>query len=194
MALKSVIKQSCPPDFIVIVDDNQNDDEFSVIRDKLKKIGIPNTFCIRNFRTRNHSGTGAWNAGADFLRKKFKRIECGCIAILDDDDEWSHRYLERCKIKTAEGTMGVFANLVRIQNDFNIYYHLDTENLTVENFLVGNPGVQCSNMFLKLDAFMEIGGFDETFKSCADRDLMVRFLKSNPVENISISNRLNMRD
>jgi glycosyltransferase involved in cell wall biosynthesis len=190
-ALKSVIKQTYPPDFIIIIDDNQNKDEFDIISDRLKSISISNIFCIRNFKTKNYSASGACNSGVDFLCKKFKNNH-GYIAILDDDDEWSYTYLKKCsdriKLRGVEKTRAVFSNLVRLHNDCNIYCNLKREELTIENFLIGNPGVQGSNMFFRLDAFMATGGFDETLKSCTDRDLMIRFLKYHPVEYIALVN------
>ena len=49
--------------------------------------------------------------------------------------------------------------------------------LSPHDFLVGNPGVQGSNLFVTLEALMAAGGFDEALPSCTDRDLMIRLLE-----------------
>lgn len=41
-------------------------------------------------------------------------------------------------------------------------------------FLVGNPHVQGSNLFLRLGSLLEAGSFDEALQSCTDRDLCIR--------------------
>ena len=46
--------------------------------------------------------------------------------------------------------------------------------LSVNDFLIGNPGIQGSNIFIRLSCFLEAGGFDENIKSCTDRDLCIR--------------------
>jgi glycosyltransferase involved in cell wall biosynthesis len=192
-SLKSVLNQTQLPDFVVIVDDNQNENEFEFISQKIAELNSSNIFCIRNSKTKHNSGTGAWNTGIEFLRTKFNNLERSYIAILDDDDEWDKTYLEKCakqiKSRGIENTKAVFADLVRLHKDFEIKSDLNKENSTIENFLIGNPGIQSSNMFFNLLSFLDTGGFDEELKSCTDRDLMIRFLQQNSVENVAIINK-----
>lgn len=61
-SLSSVLKQTYSPDYIVIVDDNLNENEFEIVADKITQLNNPNIFCIRNFKTKHNSGTGAWNS------------------------------------------------------------------------------------------------------------------------------------
>lgn len=60
------------------------------------------------------------------------------------------------------------------------------EDLCVSNFLIGNPGVQGSNMFFKFSSVLKINGFDENLSSCTDRDFMIRFLSQKPKPCIEI--------
>jgi glycosyltransferase involved in cell wall biosynthesis len=76
------------PDFVVIVDDNQDKNEFEIILERVNKLNNPNILCIHHFKTKNNSGTGTWNSGIEFLKVKFKDTRTSYIAILDDDDEW----------------------------------------------------------------------------------------------------------
>lgn len=191
-SLSSVLTQTYLPDYIVIVDDNLNENEFEIVADKITQLNNPNIFCIRNFKTKHNSGTGAWNSGIEFLQGKFDDLSRSYIAILDDDDEWDIAYLEKCanqiKTRETENTKAVFANLVRLHKDFEVKGNVNKENLTVGNFLIGNPGVQGSNMFFNLQSVLDTGGFDENLKSCTDRDLLIRFLQQNSVNNIAFIN------
>lgn len=190
-SLKSVLNQTLQPDFIVIVDDNINEGEFNTISESIKEFDFEYIYCIRNHRTRHCSGTGAWNSGLEFLQTKFSTTNACYIAILDDDDEWERMYLEKCynqiKIRGIYNTTAIFAGLIRIHKDKNVECDLRLENLTVENFLVGNPGIQGSNMFFLFQTILDIGGFDETLKSCTDRDLVIRFLLQKELsDNIAV--------
>jgi glycosyltransferase involved in cell wall biosynthesis len=189
-SLKSALDQTYSPDFIVIVDDNNNKNEFEKILKKVNKLNNQSIFCIRNFKTRHNSGTGAWNSGIEFLCNKFNNVDNSYIAILDDDDEWNNTYLEKCvsqiKLRGIENTRAVFAGLVRLHKNFKVKSDLNKENLTIDKFLYGNPGVQGSNMFFNLQSLLDIGGFDEHLKSCTDRDLLIRFLKQNSVDKIAL--------
>jgi glycosyltransferase involved in cell wall biosynthesis len=193
-SLKSVLNQIYFPDLLVIVDDNINENEFEIIADKITQLNNPNIFCIRNFKTKHNSGTGAWNSGIEFLQDKFYDLERSYIAILDDDDEWANNYLEKCvnRIKTRdiEKPKAVFANLVRLHKNFEMPGNVGKDNLTVDNFLTGNPGVQGSNMFFNAKALLQTGGFDENLKSCTDRDLMIRFLQQNNMNEFAFVNEL----
>ena len=191
-SLASVLNQTYPPDFIVIIDDNQNENEFEEILEKTARLNRQNIFCIRNFKTKHHSGAGAWNSGIDFLREKFDCLDTGYIAILDDDDKWDSTYLEKCadQIKTGgtENTSAVFAGMVRLDKNGEIKPDLNKTCITVENFLAGNPGIQGSNMFFNMKSLLNAGGFDENLKSCTDRDLLIRFLKQNSIDSIALIN------
>jgi UDP-N-acetylglucosamine 4-epimerase len=97
-------------------------------------------------------------------------------------------YLETCANRINEDTKAIFANLLRLHKDFEIKGNVNKENLTIDNFLIGNPGVQGSNMFFNAKALSQISGFDETLNSCTDRDLMIRFLQQNSVNEIAFVN------
>lgn len=46
--------------------------------------------------------------------------------------------------------------------------------LDMHDFLVGNPRIQGSNLFVRLDQLCAAGCFDEALSSCTDRDLCLR--------------------
>ena len=184
LSLHSVLQQSLKPDCIVVVDDNNDFSVSNKIKAQISIIGNPSVHYVRNTRTCNMSGTGAWNTGVKFIAEKLGD-DC-YFAILDDDDSWDEEYLENIShtINNYPDAIAVFAFLKRSDcATESIFYPSD---LTVKNFLIGNPGIQGSNMCFKMESFREIDGFDEKFASCTDRDLMIRFLQFHGNEKIAI--------
>jgi GT2 family glycosyltransferase len=53
------------------------------------------------------------------------------------------------------------------------------QNLSVSDFLVGNPNVQGSNLFIRAKSFKEIRGFDENMASTTDREICIRLLQTD---------------
>ena len=179
-SLASVLRQTRKPDMIVVVDDNEDNTVSGKIRFGLAELDVPVVY-LENRRTRGFSGTGAWNTGIEYISKEMGK-DCH-VAILDDDDSWDAEYLEECERAADENTMGVFAYIER--SDCGVL-RFSVEDLTVESFLVGDPGVQGSNMFFKARVLLAVGCFDETLRSCADRDLMVRFLSKYPASAVKV--------
>lgn len=129
---------------------------------------------IANRRTRGFSGTGAWNTGAEESRT---RLPCGgWLAFLDDDDAWRDTYLARCVgAASAQRAALVVSGLLRVDAR-GVERQIAPQGVAAAAFLESNPGVQASNLFVALDLFESVGGFDETLPSTTDRDLMIRLL------------------
>lgn len=195
-SLRSVLNQSLGPDFIVIIDDNDDQDNFNNLMSSVAASGGDGIFLIKNQYTKAMSGTGAWNTGVDYLKGKFKNPANAYVAILDDDDEWIPDYLQNCYqsiLKSGvEHTQAVFSKLRRIHKEFSLDMHLTYFNLNITEFLIGNPGVQGSNMVFKLSAFEKAGRFDETLCSSTDRDLMIRFLQQFQPDSVAIVENLSV--
>lgn len=205
-SLRSVYEQSdVNPQAIYIVDDNQKNnphDQYSGqyydIAQQVKafrrnffsqKLQCPiqdiptslfHTAVIPNTRTCAHSGTGAWNTAAlkalQFSKKNY-------LAILDDDDEWDTTYLRECLDRTHFQTTNskqyvaaVITGILRKEPNQTIEMVVTSETFTIKNFLIGNPGFQGSNIFIRADVFFLIGCFDENMQSATDRDLAIRLI------------------
>lgn len=184
---------------IIIVDDNDRmNQEYSTEYFSIKRIVIQlkemlnltetafQTYVIKNTRTQHHSGTGAWNSGLHFITT-FPNWESSYVAILDDDDEYLPHYLSTC-FKHSQETernirAAVFCRLIWKTKNTEIVHELTPDLLTPQNFFIGNPGVQGSNMFIKTKALLDIGGFDETFPNTTDRELMIRLLDDIELRN-----------
>ncbi len=181
---------------VFIIDDNDDELEFEEINNqieglraklKLRSSDFPTTV-IRNSRTRYMSGTGAWNTG---IFEVFRLNPTGHVSILDDDDEYLPNHLSDCLKVINNDTVAVFQRLIWSNEDSTtMNVDLAIEKLTPENFFIGNPGVQGSNMFFKTRSLVEIGGFDETLPNTTDRDLMIRFLWKFDLEKIEVIKKI----
>ncbi len=146
------------------------------------------TNLIQNTRTKGFSGTGAWNSGAFKALRYSKRNYF--LAFLDDDDAWKTNYLETLfksvnkpekksineKLKNIK-TIASVSGFYRIEKERTIEIKANRDTFIKDNFFIGNPGLQGSNLFIELKTFWTIGGFDESLKSATDRDLAIRLIE-----------------
>ena len=183
-SLKSVLLQTQMPDCIIVVDDNNDESVSTGVKKGIDLLNCPIISYIKNSHTKNMSGTGAWNTGIEFLAKRIGGDEF--VAFLDDDDSWDKDYIKNISQTISENpsTEAIFAFLKR--SDCQDVSTFNKSELTVNNFLIGNPGVQGSNMCFKISSLLKINGFSECLASCADRDLMIRFLYEHGNKNVSI--------
>lgn len=188
-SLKSVLDQSLLPDYILIVDDNNNNVHSHEIQERIrtlqKKSHNTSIYYSRNTHTKGMSGTGSWNTGFSWYDNKFK--ENDYIAILDDDDSWDKTYIEKCiqRINMCDHFPDQIAAYLKRSdsNNASIFSH---DDITISNFLIRNPGIQGSNMFFRFGIIKKTGGFDEHLQSCTDRDFMINILMTLPCHHIEI--------
>ncbi len=181
---------------VIVVDDNKDKSEFvkiqkqvDFLRNKLNlnPTDFPTTV-IKNRRTQFMSGTGAWNTG---IFEANNISPNGFVSILDDDDEYLSSHLSDCISAIKPNTVAVFQRLIWYNNEKStMNVDLTKESLTAEDFFIGNPGVQGSNMFFKSQNFVDIGGFDERLPNTTDRDLMIRFLWKNELSKIEVIEKI----
>jgi len=191
-ALKSVYKQKNIKSEnikVIIVDDNHRNsinkfsDEYDNINNKVSELRSNlnlkenqfKTFVLQNIKKQFFSGTGSWNTGIEFLKEQ-RQNNNSFTAILDDDDEYKENYLQECIKQINSKTLAVFAPIIWIEKELERIHYIKKEKLTPRHFIIGNPGIQGSNMFIKSELLEEIGGFDENLPSTTDRDLMIRLL------------------
>ena len=189
-SLSSVLNQSYQPDCIVIVNDYREESEFQLAEYKINNLSSNlKIFHIPNARTKFMSGTGAWNTGIEFLSKEIGKDSF--VAILDDDDQWDRDYLMESvnKINESDKQADVVVSYLK-RSDCEEPCYFDVEDLTINNFLIGNPGIQGSNMFFRIDVLLKISGFDETLNSCTDRDLMIRIIENVNLDNFLLTKKV----
>ena len=174
-SLPSIEHQSRPPARVVVVDDSGD----AVAAERTERLvrgwqpaGIDVDF-LRNWRTKG--ATGTWNSGLDHLLRTSGDPERLYVAILDDDDQWEPHHLERC-LATAEsfGLDMVAAQFWQIEENAKPRLVVPPRSLNMASFLVENPGIQGSNLVCRLSVLLEAGLFDESLRSCTDRDLCIR--------------------
>jgi len=170
ISIPSIAAQSLKPDAIIVVSDNKKltNNEKKLLSEILKKTKI---YFIHNLHSPGVAG--AWNTGIDYINKYFNK---SYIAILDDDDIWLPNHLSVCselaKVNNADlivSGLGVLKkNIVVAENIPN--------NLKLTDFLVGNPGWQGSNTFIRLSTILAAGGFTNGLISSNDKDLAINVL------------------
>ena len=168
-AFTSVELQTMKPDLILIVIEEGNDISQIEISDRVK--------IITNERMRSLSGAVNHALGeiAKLCAENDWDETLTWIALLDDDDWWDPRYIEKCVHAMGSDSQQIVAGLIRydIANPSGMRLPIP-KILNKESFLAKNPNIQGSNLFLRMDAFVEVRGFDESLLSCTDRDICTR--------------------
>jgi 2-polyprenyl-3-methyl-5-hydroxy-6-metoxy-1,4-benzoquinol methylase/GT2 family glycosyltransferase len=178
-SLASISEQRHRCDHVLVVDDASSADPLPELRAFEKASGLE-VSALRNRRT--HGAAGAWNTGLDHLARSHSDPTAVFVAFLDDDDAWGPDYLgEVARLISAGGEV--------IASAFHRIAHGEADELVdpphelvVEEFFVGNPGIQPSGLVVRLDRLLESGGFDESLRSCTDRDLCIRLARIGGVK------------
>ena len=173
-SLTSLQRQTRRPDYLVVVDDSDpsvRPDNRNIVNDL--RLGGARIVYIANTRTRGASG--AWNTGLEWLRRHAGEVGGIFVAVLDDDDEWEPDHLALCKQAATTQSLDMVAPaIIRVFTGQADHTQLPPANLDPDHFLVGNPHIQGSNLFVRLTALLEAGAFDESLTSSTDRDLCIR--------------------
>ena len=167
-ALPSIASQSLLPSRVVVVVDSAD----GAAAARTERAGVAVEF-LRNRRSKGASG--AWNSGLDHLLRTCADPGRVHVAILDDDDRWDPRHLEKCIAAIERHDLDVVAApFRRIGEAAEPCLVFPPRSLDIADFLIGNPGIQASNLVVRLSALLEAGTFDESLPSCTDRDLCIR--------------------
>ena len=172
-AFDSISNQSRSAERILVV--HEKDDDYPHL---LSGNNIHSTI---NKRTKSLSG--AINHAIDeiILNRHDWKIELDStwLALLDDDDWWDPEYLEKCVSLVDERCRQVVAGLTRYDQSNPEGFNLSVpEELQCDSFLIKNPHIQGSNLFVRMDSFIGAGGFDESILSCTDRDFCIRLFEN----------------
>ncbi|MDC3290422.1 glycosyltransferase [Candidatus Poseidoniaceae archaeon] len=191
-SIPSIMGQSQPPDFLIVVDDSRLEENIKLNEHYISSLDTGNTVIaiIRNHRTLG--ACGSWNTGIDWIFEVTAHPESTYIAILDDDDEWLPLYLETCisTCKTGNFDM-VAAGIQRLETKHSkaVIYPSPTA-INANEFLVGNGGIQGSNIFVRMRTMLMAGCFDESLRSSTDRDLCIRIADLGTVTYTPITSNL----
>ena len=175
-SIPSILRQVELPLAIIIVDDSiriENRNKNSQYVNSIRAEGI-HVELIENTRTKGASG--AWNTGIEWMLGKVESPDLVYAAILDDDDEWHEEYLSKSLDLIIKGRYDMIASdMLRIeQRGVLEYQNAAPHRLDAEECLVRNPGIQASNLVIRLTTMLCCGSYDEALLSCTDRDLCIR--------------------
>lgn len=172
-ALSSVTAQTRPPNHLIIVDDSSLDVR-ATNREIVQSLQVPGCSIVYLENVRTEGASGSWNTALAVLTDVMDGDMF--VAILDDDDAWLPTYLENCETNALHrGLDMVAADLRRIESiDQTPTIEKAPETLCTDACLVGNPGIQGSNIFVRFRVLLAAGGFDEALRSTTDRDLCIR--------------------
>lgn len=174
-ALKSIFSQTRIPDGVLLVCDSDSFASEAKLALDPEPRDTP-VLVLVNQGEKNVSG--AINTG---IREVFLRTDdpdATYIAILDDDDQWLHDYLEKCEeLAIADDADWIITGIERFDKEHLNGVKLSIpRKLEISSFLTGNPHVQGSNMFVRLSKLLMAGSYDENLPSTTDRDICIRLL------------------
>lgn len=174
-AVPSILAQTQSPDFLIVCDDSSLDIQPSN-RELISELSISGCTVIYTTNRRTPGASGCWNSAIDTLFAQVNNPNEVLLLFLDDDDSWEKTYIETCSNNISNNQLDMVASgLCRIESiDDTPLITQAPECLLAEEFLVSNPGIQGSNLCLRLSVFLEAGGFDEDLQSTTDRDLCIR--------------------
>lgn len=183
-AIPSILGQTRLPDRLVIVVDEPkaelSDGKLTEVEAELRAAcgGRLHVSVLRNRRTPSRAAA-AWNSGIDHLHRDdiFSRHPDLCfVAMLDDDDAWASDHIERCIESAVPDDLNMVASgLIRhtIPGDSGRRHSIPAR-LDPQQQFIGGQHIQGSNLFVRLDMLLQVGGFDEHLPSCTDRDICIR--------------------
>jgi SAM-dependent methyltransferase/glycosyltransferase involved in cell wall biosynthesis len=173
-AIASIGAQTVLPDNIIIVGEKSED--FPSEKIEIEERINANFLWLINSRTRCLSG--ALNTAIIHLIQMGIDPSNHYLAFLDDDDTWDPGYLRECICAVKQRNRDVIVTgIIRHEQNWSEGLRLSIpEKLDQNDFLLGNPNVQGSNLFVRMSSVLRAGCFDENLPSTTDRDLMIRIL------------------
>jgi glycosyltransferase involved in cell wall biosynthesis len=173
-ALRSVAQQSEPPHEIIVIDDGSDDDSLAQIRG----CGVK----VRLLQTQRANGAGARNAGIAAAAGDW-------IALLDADDVWYPKHLERARALLAAGDdvaamashdwIDLEGRVIPLPAAFAARFDAPAGGLPATRFLqlMREPfHFGHSTVLYRMDRLREAGGFDEQQRRRHDLDLWLRVI------------------
>lgn len=170
-ALASIREQARPPDWVIVVNDGRPfaPSELDYLRALLRPIPLA---VLANRKVPGPAG--AWNTGLEYIGQR------GCggfVAFLDDDDTWCADHLRQTLRAAASHDAAIVVSGLRMFRDGLEVPRELPSGLIPRDFLIGNPGWQGSNTFVRFDVLCRVGGFRHGMPSLNDRDLAIRLLR-----------------
>jgi glycosyltransferase involved in cell wall biosynthesis len=166
-AVQSVLDQTSLPLEIVVVSDVGDQATDDLCSELAASSAVP----VRVIHNVNGSGaSSSRNLGAADARGSL-------LAFLDDDDKWKPDYLRTALARLAASDADGVATWLEMFRDSSTAPGLRVRpGLPAAATASNNPGVTGSNFIVRVEAFHQLGGFDEMLPVKNDGDFFFRFL------------------
>lgn len=181
-AIECILNQTLKPSEIIIVDNSSEDIQIKheyLNKIKIKKI-VPGAGIAQ-----------ALNFGVSIAKGEY-------ISFLEDDDIWPENYLENVYSENYTKYDYIVVPIKKLQNGKISNYKNPKDKITLNNFLISNPGINISNLSIKKKSFFEVGGFDLDLITSVDKSIVIKFLKKKFVnkvcEKVSIIKRFHKKN
>ena len=176
-AIDSVLNQTYKNLEVIIVDDNQPDDEYSIeVQKKLRSYTDKRIVYVRPEKHIN--GCAARNAGIDASRGEY-------VAFLDDDDVWYPDKIEKqMAVFAQDDKIGlVYTGKKTIYVDDQISYDVvpHFKGDLSKSILFSNCIGTTSTVVIKKDVLLKAGKFDIELPARQDFDLWIRLCQLTEV-------------
>ena len=175
-AIDSVLESSYKQVEIIVVDDNNNGDEFRMETEKVMEKYLnfyPNIIYIKHSKNRN--GSAARNSGIQKSNGKY-------LMFLDDDDAFMKKKIEaqvEC-LENRDSSWGAcYTKYIDIQEEKIVSKCKERkEGRLLVDELARNLFIHAgSNLMIRREVVLEIGGFDESFLRNQEIEFLVRILR-----------------
>ena len=167
-AIECILNQTLKPSEIIIVDNSS--EHIQIKNEYLNKVKIQKIV----------PGAGiaqALNFGVSIAKGEY-------ISFLEDDDIWPENYLENVYSENYTKYDYIVVPIKKLQNGKISNYKNPKDKITLNNFLISNPGINISNLSIKKKSFFEVGGFDLDLITSVDKSIVIKFLKKKFVNNV----------
>lgn len=181
--IESVLDQTYDNVEIIVVDDNDSTSEHRDHTEKLLQDYLLYNQIIYLKHEKNAGGSAARNTGIKASHGKY-------VALLDDDDEWFPKKLEKqiSYFESLDTNVGViYCSYILQEHDRDVEIIRDEKgNLTKELLMLQfDPGASSTLVFRK-NILEEIGYFDESFERNQDLEILIRLCRIYLIDVCSI--------
>lgn len=171
-ALDSILSQTYK-NIQTIVVDNSTDSEISEkIAKYVSSLQEPNLQLISLFGILNNK---ARNIGFNAAKGEY-------VAFLDDDDEWTVGKLEK-QLELFNNEVSLVYSNYRVMDsatEEHLFFDKPPRTNTLDADILGGNVIGCTSIpIMKKQAFIDVGGFDESFKANQEWDLWIRLLQNH---------------
>lgn len=164
-SIESVLKQTHPPLEIIISDNIPSKKTKKLVKKIAKKNSLPIKYI----------GHILGGKGCISRNLAVSESKGDYISFLDDDDIWDLNYLKKINslIHKKKSSI-IYSWLIDWHKNEKKLGKKIKIGLNIKDFLIKNPGSVISNLVVKKDIFISLGGFDEYIHPSYDKDFIIR--------------------